>query len=140
MVFVKFFRILLCQPAEKDKSYRINEKQAELLTYSELEDFARLFIENNCYLLEDKDKQETIRKKNDEGEVVVSFKNHTSDGLLKRSGESETEHLLRVVDLYIAQFNKRTKELFESATKGLFSSATLGFLEENKQISDRLGS
>lgn len=140
--FARYFTTLLCQPAdkEKDNDYRINEEQAELLTHSELADFARLFVEKNSYLLDDKDKQETIRKKNDQGEVVVSIKNHISDELLKKSDESETDHLLRVVDAYITQYNKRTKELFESATKGLFSSTTLGLLEENKRISKSLGS
>lgn len=140
--FARYFTTLLCQPTDKKKGkeYRINEEQAELLTHSELADFARLFIEKNSYLLDDNDKQETIRKKNDQGEVVVSIKNYISDELLKKSGESETDHLLRVVDVYITQSNKRTKELFESATKGLFSSATLGLLEENKRISSSLGS
>ncbi|PPC78617.1 hypothetical protein C4K68_03665 [Pokkaliibacter plantistimulans] len=140
--FARYFTTLLCQPVdkEKDKDCRINEEQAKLLTQSDLEDFAKLFIEKNGYLLDDKDKQETIRKKDDEGKVVVSLKNHTADELLKKSDESETEHLLRVVDLYIAQSSKRTKELFDSAMKGLFSSSTLGLLEENKRISNSLGS
>lgn len=140
--FARYFTTLLCQPADKenDKDCRINEEQAELLTHNDLADFARQFIEKNRYLLDDKDKQEIIRKKNDQGEDVVSIKNHTSDELLKKSDESETDHLLRVVDVYITQSNKRSKELFENATKGLFSSATLGLLEENKRISNSLGS
>lgn len=140
--FARYFTTLLCQSVDKGKykDCQINEEQAELLTQSDLENFAKLFIEKNSYLLDDKDKQETIRKKDDEGKVVVSIKNHTADELLKKSDESETEHLLRVVDLYIAQSNKRTKELFDSATKGLFSSSTLGLLQENKRISNSLGS
>ncbi|WP_036860022.1 hypothetical protein [Porticoccus hydrocarbonoclasticus] len=140
--FARYLTTLLCQPVEKEeeKGYRINKDQAELLTQSELEDFSRLFIDKNKYLLEDQDKQETIREKDDDGKVVVFFKNHIADELLKNNDESETDYLLRVVDIYIKQSNKRTKKLFESATKGLFSSTTLGLLEENQRISNSLGS
>ncbi len=140
--FTRYLTTLLCQPVdkEKEKGYRINKEQAELLTLSELSNFSRLFIERNSYLLEDQDRQDTIRKKDNEGKIVVSFTKHTSDELLKNTDESGTDHLLRVVDIYITQSNQRTKKLFERATKGLFSNTTLDLLGENKRISNRLGS
>lgn len=140
--FARYLTSILCQPVDKegDEDNRINIDQEKSLNQSELEEFSRLFIERNRYLLEDQDKRETIRKEDKEGKVVVSFKNHISDELVKRNDESETDHLLRVVDVYIAQSNKRTKKLFESSTKDLFSSATLGLLAENQRISKSLGS
>lgn len=140
--FARYLTSLLCQPVDKegDEDNRINIDQAKSLNQSELAEFSKLFIERNRYLLEDQDKRETIRKEDEEGEVVVSFNDHISDELVKRNDESETDHLLRVVDVYIAQSSKRTKKLFESATQDLFSSATLGLLAENQRISKRLGS
>ncbi|MBV1884194.1 MAG: hypothetical protein KUG82_21315 [Pseudomonadales bacterium] len=137
--FVRHLAMFLCQPVNKEESVRINKDQAESLTQSEIAEFSRLFIGKNKYLLEDKEKRETIRKKDDDGRIVVSFKDYISEELLKMDDESDTDHLLRVIDVYIAQSNKRTKKLFKSATKGLFSSSTLGLLKENQRLSDSLG-
>ena len=139
--FVRFLATLLCQPAgnEEDNGGRISEDQSKLLTQSEIAEFSRLFIEKNRYLLEDQEKQEAIRKKDDDGRIVVSLKNNVPQELLKNEGESEADHLLRVIDVYIVRSDERTRKLFENATKGLFSSSTLGLLEENRRISDKLG-
>lgn len=140
--FVRYLSTLICQPVakEEDKNYRIDKAQSELLESGEIEEFSRLFIEKNKYLLNDKEKQETLRKKDDDGRVVVSFKDHISEDLLKKDGESDADHLLRVVEIYIKQSHKRAKKLFESATKNQFSSSTLDLIKENMRISDSLGS
>ncbi|HHG3121893.1 hypothetical protein [Vibrio parahaemolyticus] len=142
VAFTRYLTTLLCQPVdkEKDKDYRINKEQSELLTSTDLIEFSRLFLQKNSYLLEDPDKQEAIRNVDDEGNVSVSFKHHPSDELSKKSDESETEHLLRVVDSYITQSSERAKKLFESATKSTFSRTTLDLLKENQRISESLGS
>ncbi|MCX8871558.1 hypothetical protein NOK74_05110 [Vibrio parahaemolyticus] len=142
VAFTRHLTTLLCQPVdtEKDKDYRINKAQSELLTSTELVEFSRLFLEKNSYLLEDRDKQEAIRNVDDEGNVSISFKSHPSDELSKKSDESETDHLLRVVDSYITQSVERSKKLIESATKSAFSKTTLDLLKENQRISDSLGS
>lgn len=118
--FARYLITLLCQPVDKeeDDDFRINKEQAESIIQSELEEFSRLFIEKNRYLLECQNNREIIRKEGD---------------------ESETEYLHRVVSIYINQWKKINNILFESTTKDLFSSATLSLLKENQRRSDSLG-
>ncbi len=140
--FTRYISTILCQSVandEDDSEDRISQDQAKLLTQNDIQEFSKLFFEKNKYILEDREKREIIHKKDNDGKVVVSFKDHFSEELLKREGESDTDHFLRVIEEYIKQSAKQNKKLFKSFTKNLFSNSTLNLIDENKRISDSLG-
>lgn len=115
--FARYLITLLCQTIDEkgEESSWIDRKQAKSIKQSELKNFSSLFIESNEYLLE--------------GQC----------NLVKGDDESETNHLLRVIEANIDQHRIEIEKLFENINKSTFSSATLGLLEENKRISNSLG-
>lgn len=139
--FARYLATLICQPIieKKNKNYRIDNDLAELLKPSEIEEFSKLIIEKNQHFLHDQEKQETVKTKNDNDKITVSIKNCVADELLKKSEESHSEHLLRVMKIYLKQYSIKSRALFDNVNKNLFSTSTIDLIKENKRISESLG-
>ncbi len=134
---------LLCHivdQGDEDNFKKISPTEAQKLTDNDLQIFAKRFIEKHTEFLNDPEKQETIKEKNENGEIVAHIKNHPSDELAKKEDETYVEHLRRATHSYIKNYYKSSKKHFEKATESLFSNSTLELFKQNERLSDQLGS
>ena len=111
---------------KRPKKYLLNQKEVDSLSDNELEELAKIFIENNSYLYK---KSETKKRHKDDGTVVLSLDNEVDEKLFKRNNESHIDWFYRLI-LYQNEKEKKQMEKFTSS----FSSAvskdifkTIGF-------------
>lgn len=128
--FARYLTASVCQLAtEEGSDSRIGSDRSALLTLSELEEFSKLFIEENG-LLSYKEKEEAVT--------------------IRGVDESELDYLLRVFDEYSEHYRIRWEKIARSFTNpvgleelgksSVFSDRTLKLMGANRHISDSLGS
>ena len=125
---------LTCQFDNKDGEYteeRISDGEAKKLGEKELNDFAKLFIEHNQFLMRDRKSVKTKREADDNGEVKISIEPKASEFAQKQENETDCEHLQRLINGELEY-----QKLFY---KKLFSNRAIDLIDENRQISNSLG-
>ena len=134
---------LTCQFDNKNGEYteeRIADGEAEKLSEKELNDFAKLFIEHNPFLMRDRKSVKSKREANDNGEVKISIEPKSSELAQKQENETDCEHLQRLINGELEDQKLIYKKLFSSfSTKNLFSNRAIDLINENRQISSSLG-
>lgn len=144
----EFARALAKQISQKDTNglgeytdERISEEESRQISDDELEEFSRSFLEKNAHLRHDPSKKKPRRKKNGKSEEVTTISYENKENTELTPGESYRDLLKRLIHEDRLHQEEQTKKLFESLMpKNLFSSSVLGLIEENRKLSDRLGS
>jgi len=121
--FVRILITTVCQIDLTDTSEynddRITYKQSELLSNSELNHFAKEFIEHNSYLKKYQSKINNAKKPDN---------------------ESYSDLLKKLMHYHRLYEDEKIKELFDSLKpKNIFSSPTLRLIDKNLKLSESLG-
>jgi len=121
---------LVCQrDLDGSKKYteeRLTSEEAKKLTDSELQEFSRLFIDNNEYLKRDHSKKDITRKKDSKGQSVSTVRYETRGDAEKQDDESYTDLLKRLIhDNRLHQESVAKNAFGQFASKHLFSKTAL---------------
>jgi len=140
--FVRKLSTLVCQQdINESGNYtddRITQEQAELLSKEELERFSAQFIEKNSSI------RKIVRneKKNEDSEQRTTLTQDYRGDSEERESGSYQDYLKCLIHDYRIDQEERTKKLYENLVgpKSLFSDSLVGLINENRKISERLGS
>ena len=144
----EFIRILItavCQlDSENTEEYtddRVSYEQSKLLNDEELNNFSEKFLEKNSYLKNDRSKSTSKKKKNENGELVTTIEYEKRDDEKKLEDESYCDVLKRLMHHSRVHHDEQIKKLFDSLKpKSIFSDSVLGLIDQNRKLSDKLGS
>ena len=136
-----FINKLLITLGRQSDSTNLTDKDLASLSNEEMNDFSRMFLENNQYLY-----RKEVRKEDsdEEGRIVVSF----SDGAVqhqKNKNESYSDYLFRLFKIQQAEWKEQTRRLMApfndtlKANKEIFTPSFVKTLKKSLSATERLG-